>query len=235
MRWRPIVLLAALLLAACGQREARVEARAYRDFFLWAGVTPPPVLKQARTVYLLAGEVRGDDNRRFVPLRPAVPHAGKTALWLVLRVERIDWHPALTDQLVRELARWKQAGNRVEGVQIDFDAATRGIGDYARFLSALRQRLPKDCKLSVTGLLDWGANADPAALDALVGVADEVVIQTYQGRATIPGYARYVGKLHRLPIPYRIGLVEGGLWAAPPGLESDPQFKGYVVFLTNPP
>lgn len=240
MTRRPLalaLLVIAALVTGCGESRApqqpTVRAADFQDFFLWAGVAAPRELPAARTVYLLAGEVRGNDNRRFVPLRPSAPRAGKTALWLVLRLERIDWEPSVTDQLVAELNRWSRAGNRVEGVQIDFDAATRGIADYARFLRALRQRLPADSKLSVTGLLDWGANADPDALADLVGVVDEVVVQTYQGRATIPGYARYVERLHRLPVPYRIGLVEGGEWSAPAGLESDPQFRGYVVFLTN--
>lgn len=63
------------------------------------------------------------------------------------------------------------------------------------------------------------------------GVVDEVVIQTYQGRRTIPGYESYLASLARLPIPYRIGLVQGGEWRAPAGLNADPEFRGYVVFL----
>jgi hypothetical protein len=56
-------------------------------------------------------------------------------------------------------------------------------------------------------------------------------VQTYQGRATIPGYRRYLPSLARLPLPYRIGLVERGVWTPPSGLARDPHFRGYVVFL----
>ena len=62
---------------------------------------------------------------------------------------------------------------------------------------------------------------------------DEIVVQTYQGRATIPGYERYLASLERLRLPYRIGLVEGGAWRAPPGLEAGAGFRGYVVFLVG--
>jgi hypothetical protein len=36
------------------------------------------------------------------------------------------------------------------------------------------------------------------------------------------------------PIPFKIGLVEGGLWTEPKGLAREPNFRGYVVFVTAP-
>jgi hypothetical protein len=68
-------------------------------------------------------------------------------------------------------------------------------------------------------------------LAKLAGVVDEVVIQTYQGRRTIPGYEGYMDSLRRLPLPFRVALVEGGQWREPRGLAGNPRFRGYVVFL----
>ena len=82
--------------------------------------------------------------------------------------------------------------------------------------------------------MDWSANADPAALASLTGVVDEVVVQSYQGRETIPGYARYLEKLARVPVPHKVALVQGGQWREPAALKRDPLFRGYVVFLVNP-
>ena len=82
-------------------------------------------------------------------------------------------------------------------------------------------------------MLNWSANGDPAGLDALAGVVDEAVLQIYQGRRVIPGYESYLSRLGRLKIPFRIGLLQGGEWSVPPGLESHPYFRGYVVFLLN--
>jgi hypothetical protein len=132
------------------------------------------------------------------------------------------------------LVRWRSAGNRVVGIQIDFDARTRHLEDYAAFLSDLRRRLPADCRLGITGLLDWSSNGDPKGLDALARVVDEVVLQIYQGRHVIPGYAGYLARLDHLKIPFRVGLLQGGEWTPPPGLASNPNFRGYVVFLRNP-
>lgn len=228
---RAVCLAAALVLAGCGAPSApRVDPADHDAFFLWAGVKPPAVLDRAKTIYILSGEVRADDNARFVPLRPQAPRLRHAEVWLVVRAERLDWSEAVHSRILRDLARWR-AGSRVVGLQIDFDAKTRGLEDYAVFLSDLRRRLPADYRLSVTGLMDWSANGDPAALARLRGVVDELVVQTYQGRHTIPGYEGYMAALRRLPVPYRVGLVERGEWRAPSGLERDPEFRGYVVFL----
>ena len=98
----------------------------------------------------------------------------------------------------------------------------------------LRQRLPAGCKLGITGLLDWSSQGDSATLNGLGSVVDEIVLQTYQGRRTIPGYAAYLASLERLKVPFKIGLAEGGDWSAPSDLATNPQFRGYVVFLENP-
>lgn len=222
-----------LLLAGCGgdAPSGRVEAEDYDAFFLWAGVQPPELLEEANSVYILAGEVRAGDGSRFVPLRAQPPRVRHAELWLVLRVERIDWQPSAMRQLEREIARWRAAGANLRGVQIDFDSATLHLDRYAAFLADLRRQLPSDLRLSVTGLLDWSANGDPAHLAAIGGVVDEIVIQTYQGRTTIPGYDGYLASLSRMKLPYKVALVEGGEWRAPASLANDPDFLGYVVFL----
>lgn len=225
-------LALALVLAACAPTaSSRVEAERYDAFFLWAGVKPQPVLENAKTLYLLAGEVRRDG--RYVSLR-AAPRIGQGEVWLVVRAQSLDWAPETTERIATELARWLAAGNSVAGLQVDFDASTKGLDRYALFLKALRSKLAPKFRLSITGLMDWSAHADPAALASLTGVVDEVVVQSYQGRETIPGYARYLEKLARVPVPHKVALVQGGQWREPAALKRDPLFRGYVVFLVNP-
>jgi hypothetical protein len=219
-----------LALAACTPQPQRVNAADHDAFFLWAGVKPQPVLGRAKVLYLLAGEVRRSGS--FVPLR-ATPRVQYGEVWLVVRTERLDWDAATFGNVLRELARWQRGGNPMAGLQVDFDASTKGLERYGAFLKDLRQRLPQQYKLSVTGLMDWSANGDPAALAQLKDVVDEVVVQSYQGRTTIPGYARYLEKLARVPVPHKVALVQGGVWREPPALRRDPLFKGYVVFLLN--
>ncbi|WP_328806685.1 DUF3142 domain-containing protein [Novosphingobium aerophilum] len=228
---RRLALAAGLVLAGCGPDPlAGGQGGAY---FLWAGVPAPSGLAQAETVYLLAGEVRHGQPGRLVPLR-AVPRIAGPDLWLVVRTERLDWDEETHAQLQRLLRQWRAAGNRVISVQIDFDAATRGLAGYRMFLADLRRRLPPGTRLSVTGLLDWSANGARADLDGLVGVVDEIVVQTYQGRRTIPGYDRYLAGLGRLHLPYRVGIVADGRWREPAALRRDPLYRGTVEFLLAP-
>ncbi len=192
------------------------------------------MLNSARSIYILSGEIKADTPVRFVLLRPQAPHIQHADVWMVVRAETLHWTPDVTAQLLHQLDGWNRAGNRLVGLQIDFDARTRHLDEYAEFLRQLRLRLPKQYRLSITGLLDWSANGDPQGLAALSGTVDEVVLQVYQGRSTIKGYKGYLTRLHALPMPFRIGLVQGGEWKPPKGLAKIPNFRGYVVFLLNP-
>ena len=226
-----LVALAALLLGACGSAEG--EPQDADAYFLWAGVPAPEGLEQAAEVYVLSGEVRAAAPDRFVPLRPQPPRVQGPDIWLVVRTETLDWSEGVYQRIERELAVW-DGSTRLVGLQVDFDSGTRGLDRYGDFLRDLRERLPPRYRLSVTGLLDWSANGDPDALAGLAGVTDEVVIQTYQGRSTIPGYERYLTSVRRLPFDYRIGIVEDGAWREPEWLDEDPHYRGTVVFLVNP-
>jgi hypothetical protein len=232
-----IALLLALGLSAPAT-AGTVRAEDYDAFWLWAGVRPQPALARARTLYILQGQVAprsaADEEGRLIAQGGAVPHLTSGETWLDYRAHTLRWSPAVYGQILARLQRWRAAGDPVAGVQIDFDSGTRHLADYAAFLRDLRARLPPDCHLSITGLMDWSSQGDSAALSTLGGVVDEVVLQTYQGRHTIPGYQAYLARLSRMTIPFKIGLVEGGDWTAPPDLAANPWFRGYVVFLKNP-
>jgi Protein of unknown function (DUF3142) len=236
MRAALLGLLAALVLGANGAASAdTVRVQDYDSFWLWAGVKPQSVLAQARNLYLLQGEVTLGDPPRLVAQRAALPRIAHAGVWMVVRVQTLAWPETVYAQVLAALGRWRASGNDVVGVQIDFDAATHRLQDYAAFLGDLRRRLPAGTRLGVTGLLDWSGHGDPAGLDALAGVVDEVVLQIYQGRHVIPGYEAYLASLDRLRLPFRIGLLQGGAWSPPSSLEAHPWFRGYVIFLLNDP
>ncbi len=232
-----IAIIFALIMTSCGNDASteNVHAEKYDSFWLWAGVKPQPVLKNAKTIYILEAEILDGPSTAFHSRRSATPRIEHADLWIVYRVETLDWDPAIIARINADVTRWRTAGNRVTGVQIDFDAATQGLSDYARFLTDLRKKLPKNCKLSITGLLDWssGQGEQGPALNALSDVVDEVVLQSYQARSTVPEYERYLPQLAKLRLPFRIGLVQHGKWQAPSSLKANPYFKGYVVFLVD--
>ena len=206
---------------------------ANKAYFLWAGVKPQLMLKNAETVYILSGEVRQNDNTKIISLKAAPPSISYADVWMTLRVERIDWQDQVFDQILSDLRRWESAGNRLKGLQIDFDSATLHLDKYTIFLTKLRKLLPKHLSLSVTGVMDWLVLGDPDVLENLGKIADEVVIQTYQDRETIKGYEIYLRSLRRLKFPYYLGVVQNGKWQEPRNLRHDPNFQGYVIFLLN--
>jgi len=236
--WRALAL-GLLTLGAGSAEAATVNAADYDAFWLWGGVSAQPVLREARTLYVLQGQVgapRGapDQPARLHAQGIAIPRLKQGEVWVVYRAHSLRWSADSYTTLLAQLKRWRGAGNPVVGVQIDFDARTRYLAEYADFLRDFRRRLPADYRLSITGLLDWSSNAEPAAIDQLKGVVDEVVVQTYQGRRTIPDYERYLPRVARLQLPFRIGLAQYGEWRAPDYLAHSPWFRGYVVFLQNP-
>ncbi len=235
--FRCLTLFLCLLLAACGGQETgeeRVEANQYDAFWLWAGVKPQSILKDAETIYILGAEIRSSDRQGLEILRPSPPTVERADIWLVIRLETLDLSERQYEVLLDLVSKWNFASNGLTGVQIDFDANTRGLDGYATFLRSFRERLPVKHQLSITGLLDWSANGDPSQLSDLAGTVDETVFQTYQGRKTIEGYEKWLRNLDDLPMPFRIGLVQNGKWRDPDTLKQNPNFRGYVVFLLNP-
>ncbi|KPA92161.1 Protein of unknown function (DUF3142) [Pseudomonas asplenii] len=228
------LLLAAWLSA--GQALAAVDAREHDAFWLWSGVAPQPVLAQARSLYVLQGQISQSRQQgvRFIAQGIAIPRLTRGEVWVVYRAHTLRWPESVYRQLLGQVKRWQQAGNPVVGIQIDFDARTRYLDEYADFLRDLRKRLPTDLHLSITGLMDWSSNADPTAIAQLRGVVDEVVVQTYQGRRSIPDYAAYLPQMNRLGLPFKVGLIQGGEWQEPGYLKGSEWFRGYVVFLQNP-
>jgi hypothetical protein len=231
--------MALLCLLQVAPATAAVQASDYDAFWLWGGVASQPVLAQARTLYLLQGQISSARSERhqqvnFVAQGMAVTRLPQDQLWIVYRAHTLRWPEPVYKQLMGQIKRWRQAGNPVVGIQIDFDARTRYLNEYVEFLRDLRQRLPADYRLSITGLMDWSSNADAAVIGQLKGVIDEIVVQTYQGRRSIPDSGAYLPRLNRLGLPFRVGLIQGGEWQAPEYLQTSPWFRGYVVFLQNP-
>lgn len=238
MSAKRLLLLAFLLVApGAGAVEKLVSAADYDAFWLWAGVKARPELDKAKTVYLLQGEI-GPDRFGSVRLRAqggTEPGPHRPELWLVYRVRSLDWTPQILAAVTRRLSIWRGQPGRVAGVQVDFDASTRGLKNYAAFLAELRKALPENCALGVTGLMDWASQAAPEDMDALAGTVDELIFQTYRGRETVGDIDAYMARLGRLHVPFRLGLAEGAAWTAPAALARNPHFLGYVVFLRNAP
>ncbi|MDY4372638.1 DUF3142 domain-containing protein [Pectobacterium carotovorum] len=217
---------------------AIVDATRYQDFWLWAAVKPQPILNQAQTLYLHQGEVARRQGK-VVFLRQGIPPSQLRVnhVWLAFRMTTLELSDRHLNRILKLREKWQRQGNQVAGIQIDFDAKSYQLAGYVAFLTQLRERLPEDCQLSITGLLDWSKTGDVSALNRLQGKLDEVVVQTYQGRSTITNYAEYLPALMKLTLPFRVGLVQNGKWELQwqQRLATSPYYRGEVVFLVNPP
>ena len=96
----------------------------------------------------------------------AFPRLGSTDVWLVVRTDTLDWPDGAAEQLASRADAWAEAGSRMVGIQVDFDARTRHLDRYAAFLADLRRRLPPRYRLSITGLMDWSRQRRPARRSA---------------------------------------------------------------------
>lgn len=226
-------ILALLLgLSLAGNAAAgTVDPVDYRQFWLWKP-RPDVGLDHAETLYLLQGHI-GAGGFTHQGIAPAA--LGRRAVYLAYRLAVLDWNAILLASIVNQIHAWEHAGNRVAGIQLDFDARTPRLADYAGFLRSVRRDLPRPYRLSVTGLLDWSTGGSPEAFDAMAGVVDEIVFQTYQGRRTIANARDYLPAISRLHVPFKIGLVEGGAWdpAAERSLALSPFYRGAVIFLIS--
>ena len=167
------------------------------------------------------------------------PLASGHPIVMVYRLESTKVLSHLRQQIGQDADAFEARGNRVWGIQIDFDAATQKLGPYGEFLQEVRTALPTHYRLSITGLLDWASQGRLEDLNAWQGLVDEVVFQLYQGRHPIKGYRRYLERLSVRPLslPFRIGLVERGDYDPEilSVIRRHPAYRGTVIFLLRPP
>jgi hypothetical protein len=198
-----------------------------------ASGTPPELIALVDLAYVLQGHIASGGvfvRQGVAPAAIAIPE-----LYLVYRLQTLSWHPALLASILNQIAAWEHAGSRVAGIEFDFDARTPRLADYAAFLREIRAALPRAYRLGVIGLLDWSTGGAPEAFTDLAGTIDEIVFQTYRGRQTILNYRDYLGAVARLTMPFKIGIVEGGVWdrGEERRLAASPFYRGVVVFLTT--
>lgn len=118
------------LLVLTSPAFGAVDARDYEAFWLWSGVAPQPVLKQAKTLYILQGQINSTRRHpergvQFIAQGMSVPRIRQGQVWIVYRAHTLRWPEPVYTKLLGQVQRWKAAGNPVAGIQIDFDARTR--------------------------------------------------------------------------------------------------------------
>jgi hypothetical protein len=227
------VLISLTLLIASASSQSVVRESQYTEFWIWGGVDPSRSFNQGKQFYVLQGFIT-ENRQKVVFTRQGMQAVeGLGSVMLVYRLNALVWNRVIHETLLSHIQAWEYRGNTVLGIQLDFDAGTKNLDQYAGFLHQVRQDLPEPYNLSITGLLDWASQGNPAVLEVLRNVVDEIIFQTYQGKHTIPNYPTYLKSLVKLRFPFKIGLVENGEWDQQYeyGLSQSSYYRGAVVFL----
>lgn len=99
----------------------------------------------------------------------------------LVAVVRLDGRlPEQQDEVIRRclalLEHWRNAGLALVGLELDHDAGTAQLAHYRQLLTALRQQLPPDIRLSITALPAW---LDSPELPALLASVQQSVLQVH--------------------------------------------------------
>ena len=83
---------------------------------------------------------------------------------------------ALLDELLTRIDEARRSDRAIAGIEVDHDCATARLEEYARFLAALRGRLPRSLPIAITALPTW---LDSPLLEPVIAQADEIELQVH--------------------------------------------------------
>ncbi len=229
------VLLAASLTSAAWRwtREPRAWAAGEVPvaFWAWRAETPTPeewaraaAETGARTLFLRAGQLDYEGGRvgriravegKFPPrVELHLVYNGTRSLLKGFEgIEEKALAAAFVETFRADAERARRDGAQVSGLQLDLDVPTRLLARYGRVLREVRAGLPREVKLSVTGLTTWmdsgelgGALAAlyfwspqfygaeiPETLERVVPIASPRVVEREVARARALGKPFYAG------------------------------------------
>ncbi len=151
----PLLLTSALLFTGILQAQPAVPS-----LFLWAWERPEDlgfIDSSSVGVAYLAGTIRLENSDVFMlPRLQPLKLPDRTYLIGVVRIEtrRADLSADQRLRSVREIIRFLPF-DRLQGLQIDFDASVSERSFYRALLSDLRASLPESLALSITALASW--------------------------------------------------------------------------------
>jgi hypothetical protein len=218
-------LLAAMLLCLLGLSASTSTIRTSveplpHDAYIWQRIWTPSVTAAARrsadivrTWRVLLAE--GDRSGRWTTI--AVPWADILATGRpVIGVIRIDGRldedrmAALVDRVMATVSA-PPTLEAIKGLEIDYDCPTSKLATYAKFLSALRSRLPSTLALSITALPTWMSSSQ---LGSLAADVSEMVLQVHavddprrglfnpeQAERWVWEFSRRIGRPFRVALP----------------------------------
>ena len=222
------VLLLLIILTNCAENNNRSVS-----YWLWAGITPEDAPPNSE-YYIFQGSFDTKAEETVYTRLGLYPHPLKSKkVVLVYRIEnQLPDVNYIIDLFLQNVTHWQSHPVKIAGVQLDFDSPTSKLPEYSLFLKKLRENLPAEYMLSITGLGDWLYSDQVESLLSISSIVDEIVFQLYQGRVYLDDFDKFILKLRGYPKSFRIGLLDGVSTPDPiENLESNPNYKGIIYFI----
>jgi hypothetical protein len=187
-----------------------------------------------REVYLLQGNfLKTPSGQTDYQHKGLYPHPLKAQkVFIVFRLRGMVDAGTVASAYRGLVRQWSEHQVVIAGLQLDYDAPSRGLPGYAAFVDKVRSGLSKGTFLSVTGLADWVVSAPKQDLKILARSCDEIVFQLYHERHPVPYPERYFKALAAFPEPFKIGLLETdiGNETRAGRLTDNPSYRGIIHF-----
>jgi hypothetical protein len=217
-----VAALVSITFAGDGSdRAARAAGPLRHEGYLWQRAASEAVIDAARRAaaeldgtVVLAAEVAHANGERRVHLAPRdLPASG-----LAIRVGPVPAKErAAEGAALPVLARSVLAGRSVAELQLDYDAPTAALAEYAGWLAAVRAELEGEVALTITALPAW---LDSPAFSRVLAQVDGYVLQVHSLEPPSNGEAlvlcdaaaarRDVERAARFGKPFRVALPTYG-------------------------
>ncbi|MEB3702531.1 DUF3142 domain-containing protein [Candidatus Bealeia paramacronuclearis] len=231
--WRWLVACFSLLILGAGSWFYLQSQKNFPvDYWIWAGIRPEKGMENS-VFYIYQGILRKNEERVSYERLGLFPHPTVHKIYIVYRISGGLPHPKdLMKLFERNAALWIHHNVKVVGLQLDFDSPTSKLLVYNDFLSQVKSLLKPEYQLSITGLGDWILFGQKESLRALAKNTDEIIFQLYQDRQHFSDIKKYIHKLARIDIPFKVGLLNHqtpNIYINQ--LQTSPYFKGVVLFV----
>ena len=167
-------------------------------------------LRETDTPHIFQGLFSIADNEeiyQFQGVRPSQVQRSECDLVLTYRLEDLVPAEMITARYRVHRKVWQKKGNRVAGLQIDFDSPSARLESYATWLRDLRSTLPSDTSFSITGLPDWLVSAPENDLQSVALQTDFIAFMMYQGITPVRDPSPYYAALRSSNLQFKIGLL----------------------------
>jgi hypothetical protein len=209
------IITITLLIALCarfvinGNSAPEQNATSY---WLWAGInqSDAPFMSE---LYVYQGDIKVVNGKFEYERMGLYPHPiNSKKLYLVYRLEGgLPSVEAVVSIFLKAHGAWARHKVSITGLQLDFDSPTSKLLIYNDFLKEVRNHLPKEYALSITGLGDWAIHGDRKIMKSISFQVDEIIFQLYNGRKALANIEDYLRVLKKYPYPFRVGLLYSDL------------------------